>query len=172
MTIGIGPSCDAFRFDPAGRTVVLDRFGILDVLVVIARRAAAGALDLDPDVEHLARLALAGAHQLEVADEASDRQGGEPFRAGLVSHLVLELGHVRDEIRFALGIDRVDGEPAGRGGEQVVAPVRIATGLADLDERPDAGQRERFASPDLRPFTDEDDPERRAGVEAVARQAR
>ena len=66
---------------------------------------------------------------------------GQPFGPALIADVVVERGHLGDEIRFPLGIDRLDGEPAGRRGQQVVATVGIAACLADLGECAHTGER-------------------------------
>ena len=175
------------------RRSVSARSGALDVLAVVVRdrRVVVGvvgegrvldddvvgpavvrrhAVDLDADVEDLARLALARPHELEIADEPADGGRGEPLGARLVAHLVLERRDVGDEVRLAARIDRVDGEAPGRRGEEVVPPVRVAARLADLDQRPDTGQRQHLALPRFAALADQDHPERRAGVEAMAGQ--
>ena len=128
------------------------------------------AVDLDPDVEDLARLALARPHELEIADEPADRGRGEPLGARLVPHLVLERRDVGDEVRLAARVDGVDGEAPGRRGQEVVPAVRVAPRFADLDERAHTGQRQHLARPRFASLADEDHAERRAGVEAVASQ--
>ena len=140
------------------------------VVVVLVVIVGAHALDLDPDVEGLDGLPVACPHQLEVANETADGRGGQAFRPRLVPHLVLERRHVGDQVGLARLVDRIDGEPARRRGKQVVAAIRVAAGFADLDQRPDPGQCERPVRPDLAPVSDQHDTERRAGVEAVARQ--
>ena len=120
------------------RRVVVDVVGegrVLDDDVVGPAVVRGHAVDLDPDVEDLARLALACPHQLEIADEPADGGRGEPFGARLVAHLVLERRDVGDEVRLAARIDRVDGEAPGRRREEVVPPVRVAARFADLDQR-------------------------------------
>ena len=104
-------------------------------------RVVVRGVDLDPDVEDLGRLAVARAHQVEVAHEATDGRRGQPLRPGLVADLVLERRDRGDQVRLALGVDVLDDEPPGRGGQQVEPPIGVAAGLADLGERPDAGQR-------------------------------
>ena len=89
--------------------------------------------------------------QLEVADEPADGRGGQAFRPGLVPDLVLERRDVGDQVGLARRSSRVDGEPARRGGKEVVAAIRVAAGLADLDERPDAGQASDRSVPTSRP---------------------
>ena len=127
------------------------RRSAMAVVLVRRRRARSSsvghAVDLDPDVEDLGRLAVARPHQLEIADEPADGRGGQPLGARLVAHLVLERRDVGDEVRLAARVDRVDGEAAGRRGEEVVAAVRVAARLADLDQRPDPGQRQRPGPP-------------------------
>jgi len=127
--------------------------------------------DLDADIEDLARFALPRAEELEIADEAPDRRRGKALGPRLVTDLILERRHVGDEVRLALLVDGVDGEPTGRSGQQVVAPVGIAARLADLDERTHAGQREGPALAHLAALADQHDPERCAGVQAVPGQS-
>ena len=106
--------------------VIDDRFVVVVVGVVVGFDVIVGSarVDLDPDIERFGRLAVASAHQLEVADEAADRRGGQALGAGLVTDLVLERRDVGDQVGLATGIDRVDGEAARRRGQQVVATVR------------------------------------------------
>ena len=87
-------------------------------------------------------LAVARAHQVEIADEPPDGRGGQPLGARLVADLVVERRDLGHEVRLALGVDDLDDEAPGRRGQQVVAAVRVATGLADLGE----GARRRPAS--------------------------
>ena len=140
------------------------------VFVVVVIPVGAHALDLDPDVERLDGLAVACPHQLEIAHEPTDRRGGQPLCPRLVPDLVVERRDVGHEVRLAGRVHRVDREPSGRRGQQVVAAVGVAPRFADLDQRTDPGQRERPVRPDLPSVADQDDTERRTGVEAVARQ--
>ena len=164
---------DVFRVVVRCRRVVVGVVGegrVLDDDVVGPALIRRHAVDLDPDVEDLARLALARPHELEIADEPADRGRGEPLGARLVPHLVLERRDVGDEVRLAARVDGVDGEAPGRRGKQVVSAVRIAPRFADLDERAHTGQRQHLARPRFAPLADEDHAERRAGVETMAGQ--
>ncbi len=107
---------------------------VVRVIVVLG----ADGLELDPDVEDLGRLAVARPHQLEVAHEPADRGRGQALGPRLVADLVLERRHLGDQVRLGARVDRIDREPPGRRRQQVVAAVRVAAGLADLGERPDA----------------------------------
>ena len=97
-------------------------------------------------------------------------EAGQSFGARLVTDLVLERCDVGDQVGLATGVDRIDREPAGRRSQQVVATVRIAPRLADLDQRPDARERERPPGTGLEALSDQDNTEGGAIVEAVARQ--
>ena len=123
--------------------------------------------DLDSDVEHLGRLAIAGAHQVEVADEAPDGAGRETLGAALVADLVIERSDLGDQVGLLLGVDRLDREPARRRCEQVVAAVRVTPRFADLGEGPDARQRRDALRADLAPVPDQNHPERLARIEAM-----
>ena len=124
-------------------------------------------LDLDADVEHLGRLAIARPHEVEIADEATDRGRGQALGAGLVADLVVERGDLGEQVRLGLGVHGFDREPPGRGRQQVEPAVRVAPGLADLGECADAGQRRHPGRADLPAIADEHDPERLAAVEAA-----
>ena len=125
-------------------------------------------LDLDPDVEHFGGLALAGAHEVEVADEAPDRGRGQALGAGLVADFVVERRDLGEQVRLGLGVDRFDREAPGRGGQQVESTVGVAAGLADLGEGADAGQRRFPGRADLAAVADQDDPERLAACRGSA----
>ena len=137
--------------------------------VEVAERRVA-RLELDPDVEHVAVLALAGAEQLEVLDEAGHGRGRQLLGGVLVADLVVEPGHGSDEVRGARHVDVLEREPAGARHEQVVAAVGVAAGLADLGHGPDARHGQARGRARLEALADEHDPERRAGLDAVAGQ--
>ena len=76
--------------EPAMLLVIHDEidldFELLDLLVVVRVIVVVGvcALDLDPDVERLDRLAVARPHQFEITDEPTDRGGGQALGTRLV----------------------------------------------------------------------------------------
>ncbi len=139
----------------------------LDVHIDVAEGGVA-RLELYPDVEHVAVLALAGAEQLEVLDEAGHGRGRQLLGGVLVADLVVEPGHGPDEVRGARHVDVLEREPAGARDEQVVAAVGVAAGLADLGHGPDAGHGQARGGADLQALADEHDPERRARLDAVS----
>jgi hypothetical protein len=102
----------------------------------VARRSSADVVD--DDLVGLGLLASAASTSTRISrtslvspparsSSRYRRTGGWPRRPalgpGLVTDLVLERRHVGDEVGLALLVDGVDREPAGRGGQQVVAAV-------------------------------------------------
>ena len=84
-----------------------------------------------------------------------------------VADLVIEDRRLGDQVQLLADHHLLDREPAGPDHEQVVASVGVATGLADLRERPHGRERERPAA-DLAPVADQDDSERSGAFDAVA----
>src|SRR5262245_21622728 len=152
----------------AGRRVALAGQLRLGGGTRVGLRVGLAGLDLDADVEHLGRFTVAGTHEVQIPDKTADGTGRQPLGPALITDLVVERGHLRDQVRLALRVDRVDREPASGGGEQVVATVRVSAGLADLGERANAGQRGDALGAHLPAIADEHDAERLAGVEAMA----
>ena len=111
-------------------------------------------LELYPDVEHVAVLALAGAEQLEVLDEAGHGRGRQLLGGVLVADLVVEPGHGSDEVWGARHVDVLERETAGARHEQVVAAVGIAARLADLGHGPDARDGQARGGARLQSFAD------------------
>ena len=131
-------------------------------------RTRVARFELHPDVEHVAVLALAGAEQLEVLDEAGHGRGRQLLGGVLVADLVVEPGHRSDEVRGARHVDVLEREPARARDEQVVPAVGVAAGLADLGHGPDAGNGQARGGARLQALADQHDPERRARLDAVS----
>ena len=122
-------------------------------------------LHLDPDVE------LVGVSpSVAGAARGSARIGAWHVRqlASFVriAELVVEDRRLGDEVQLLAHAHLLDREATSPDDEQVVPPVGIAAGLADLRERADRRERDRpFA--DLAAIPDQDDAERQRAVDAI-----
>ena len=125
----------------------------------------------EPGRARRARLRPAGAgrHRLvddHVLQEPVRDPAGRCAGALLVAQRLAQEGDLADEVGLGIGVHLVHREPRDPSTRRAYAPVLEPDGLADLGERPDAGEpRGRLA--DLPSLPDEDHPERRPLLQAA-----